>query len=294
MKKSRKTIKNILFAAFALLVLLSSLHSAVAQYTNQEKIPGAQPTDKFVVYMQQVINFGFAVIGILALFMLIIGAYQYLIAAGTGDVQGAKETIISALLGLVLGLCAYIILYKINPDLVNMRAITQISGGGGAANQPSVTGNVGNYPTAKSCQDSTLTSLATQSASGFATACRLLSFASAESGCNPRVGKNSSSSASTMFQITDGTAQDCGMQKGVSLEQDFKLAACVINQKYKGCENNSNPEYCMQKKYRGVDPLTQDPNWLARYNSVSSNCASMGLAFETEFSRRVAFLQKNR
>lgn len=103
---------------------------ALAQYTNQEKIPGAQPTQNFDQYLKDIINFGFATIGILALFMIVIGAYQYLMAAGNiGKVDSARETIGSALLGLILGLCAWIILYKINPDLVkmNLANISQIS-----------------------------------------------------------------------------------------------------------------------------------------------------------------------
>jgi len=45
-------------------------------------------------------------------------------------VDSAKETIGSALLGLILGLCAWIILYKINPDLVKMD-LSRIQGLGG-------------------------------------------------------------------------------------------------------------------------------------------------------------------
>jgi len=138
-KKNRAKTKNIFLAIAVLMILASSIFPALAQYQNQEKIPGAQPTDKFVQYVQQVINFGFAIIGILALFMLVIGAYQYLMGAGAGNVSGAKETIISALLGLILGLCGYVILSKINPDLVNFREITKIQGtesGPGATNGP--------------------------------------------------------------------------------------------------------------------------------------------------------------
>src|SRR4030042_2631429 len=126
MKKNKKIVKKIFFFAAILLIFFSTLHPIFAQYKNQEKIPGAPQRTEFIPYLQDIINFGFAVIGILALFMLIIGAYQYLMAAGNiGKVDSAKEPVASALLGLLLGLCAYIILNKINPDLVNMRAITQ-------------------------------------------------------------------------------------------------------------------------------------------------------------------------
>lgn len=127
--KNKNIIKNIFIASIIVVIFFYALQPAFAQYRNQEKIPGAEQTSDFPTYLKQVVNFGFAILGILALFMLIIGAYQYLMAAGNiGKVDAAKETIGSALLGLILGLCAWIILEKINPDLVNMRAITQISG----------------------------------------------------------------------------------------------------------------------------------------------------------------------
>jgi len=128
MKNKKNKIKTIFFVSVILLIFFSSFQPILAQYTNQEKIPGAQPTNDFITYLKSIINFGFAIVGILALFMLIIGAYQYLMAAGSGNAADAKETISSALLGLILGLCAWIILAKINPDLVNMNPITQIQG----------------------------------------------------------------------------------------------------------------------------------------------------------------------
>ena len=94
-------------------------------YQNQEVIPGSTgPTADFVVYLKQVIGFGYATIGILAMFMLSVGAYQYLMAAGNlAKVESAKETIGSALLGLVLGLMSFVILWTINPDIVSLRGI---------------------------------------------------------------------------------------------------------------------------------------------------------------------------
>jgi hypothetical protein len=127
--KTKNTIKTIFVASVILMTFFSFFHPVfAASYTNQEKIPGSEVTSDFITYLKSIINFGFAIIGILALFMLIIGAYQYLMAVGSGKAEGAKETIASALLGLVLGLTAWIILLKINPDLVAMREITKIAG----------------------------------------------------------------------------------------------------------------------------------------------------------------------
>ncbi|MDI6778048.1 MAG: pilin [Patescibacteria group bacterium] len=102
-------------------------------YFNQEKIPGAGQTGDFVEYIKQIIRFGFAAIGILALFMLSVGAYQYLMAAANlAKIESAKETISSALLGLVLGLTAFLILRTINPQLVNLQLSSSGGGTGGA------------------------------------------------------------------------------------------------------------------------------------------------------------------
>jgi cell wall-associated NlpC family hydrolase len=132
-KKSHKIKKKYRCSAFLLLFLLVGVtvfffalqpHGAFAQttYQSQEKIPGAggQATDA-ISYIKQIIGFGYAVIGILAMFMLCIGAYQYLMAAGNlSKAESAKNSISSALLGLLLGLMSWIILYAINPDLVTI------------------------------------------------------------------------------------------------------------------------------------------------------------------------------
>lgn len=135
MKKNKKK-KKLFLAVVVIIAFVFSWSFVLAQYANQEKIPtpsGSGQTTDFPTYLKMIIDFGFATIGILALFMIVIGAYQYLMAAGNiGKVDSAKETIGSALLGLILGLCAWIILYKINPDLVRMD-LSRISGLGSGA-----------------------------------------------------------------------------------------------------------------------------------------------------------------
>ena len=136
MKNKKKILALFILLGFTLSLLLSFTVFAAA-YQNQEKIPGYDQTDCFPDYMKQIINFGFATIGILAMFMLAIGAYQYLMSAGNiGSADSAKATIGSALGGLALGLCAYLLLNTINPDLVSMKDPSGLncnggSGGGG-------------------------------------------------------------------------------------------------------------------------------------------------------------------
>lgn len=153
----------LLFLLLASAFLFFSSHPssnvlAAGTYQNQEKIPGASgQTSDFIVYMKQIIGFGYATIGILAMFMLSVGAYQYLMAAGNlAKAESAKNTISSALLGLVLGLMSWVILYTINPDLVSMRGINlsglQINSPGGSA-APS--GETTPAPNAGLCVDGT-------------------------------------------------------------------------------------------------------------------------------------------
>jgi len=133
---SKKYFPLIILLTITILFVFLVFHTQ-AQYKNQEKIPGAQPTDKFDQYLKDIIGFGFAVIGILAMFMLCVGAYQYLMAAGNlAKVESAKETIASALLGLALGLCAWVILKTINPDLVKMELKSSSNTGGGTKPPP--------------------------------------------------------------------------------------------------------------------------------------------------------------
>ncbi|MFA5926095.1 MAG: hypothetical protein WC831_04125 [Parcubacteria group bacterium] len=142
-----------------------------SSYLNQEKIPGFGQTSDFPTYLKQIINFGFAVIGIMAMFMLMIGAYQYLMAAGNiAKEENAKTTVSSALSGLILGLIAYVLLQTINPDLVAFKldalkigssGTSNVSGtgsgGGGAGNTGKGTGSGKCEPVASGpCSESNL------------------------------------------------------------------------------------------------------------------------------------------
>lgn len=67
-------------------------------------------------------NFGIWTVGIAAFFMLIIGGFMYMTAAGnTSRAGNAKGVITDALLGIAVALLAYLILYVINPDLTKIK-----------------------------------------------------------------------------------------------------------------------------------------------------------------------------
>lgn len=122
--KNKKTILLALAIFFVSIFLLRPVFSAeVNLYSNQQMIPGAtERTCDISTYIQQIIGFGYATIGILTMFMLGIGAFQYIMSIGnTARMTSAKNTVNYAILGLVLGLLSWIILYTINPNLVKVQ-----------------------------------------------------------------------------------------------------------------------------------------------------------------------------
>ncbi len=115
--------------------------SALAQVkleTGLPNIPGGQlPVgQELPSYINYLFIFGLSLVAFLALGQMMLGGLTYILAAGNvANKVAAKETIQQALLGLGLLLVSYLLLYTINPDLVNLRnpnlTPTQFEGGGG-------------------------------------------------------------------------------------------------------------------------------------------------------------------
>ncbi len=220
MKNIRKKIFYIFFGATA---ILSGWSLALAQYQNQEKIPGAEPTTDFAQYLKDIINFGFATIGILALFMLVIGAYQYLMAAGNlGKVESAKETIGSAIFGLLLGLCAWVILYKINPDFIefDLSRISGLGTGSGTSLLSSKYGAVSISGTTKDriAQYDTIIKEAAQKYPNVSESLIWALIDQESSGIN---GQTSPKGAQGLMQLMPGTARDLGVSDSFDPRQNI-------------------------------------------------------------------------
>lgn len=135
----------IIFAAVSV-IFLCGAHEALAVeipgYTQLENLPGAEGKNKsFPEYVTAIYQIGLWVIGISAFFMLSVGGFMYLTSAGnTSSAGSAKGVIKDALIGLALGLSAWLIVNTINPDLTtfNVSGITTgtsspIPPGGGTA-----------------------------------------------------------------------------------------------------------------------------------------------------------------
>ncbi|MFZ1654450.1 MAG: pilin [Candidatus Moraniibacteriota bacterium] len=113
---------------------LSTVFGAnMGNYQLLEQIPGSSETvGRLDTYLRDIYIFAFWAVGIAVVFMLTIGGFMYLTSAGnTSRMESAKTVIFDAILGLVLALVAWLFLYVINPDLVNLNlravSITPIS-----------------------------------------------------------------------------------------------------------------------------------------------------------------------
>ncbi len=124
MKKNIFDEKNKIYAiiVFSFIIALGFFQSVSAQgYVPMEKLPGSPGAASFKDYVLAIYNFAIWTVGIAAFLMISIGGFWYFTAAGnTSKVTKAKEIIGDALLGVVVSMVAWLILYVINPDLVNV------------------------------------------------------------------------------------------------------------------------------------------------------------------------------
>lgn len=89
----------------------------------EQPLPEVEGTTitSFETYLNYVYQIALGIVGLAALIFIIIGGAMYVTAAGNvAQMTEAKNRIQSALLGLILALAAYLILYTINPDLVRL------------------------------------------------------------------------------------------------------------------------------------------------------------------------------
>jgi hypothetical protein len=130
-KKRKKTIYALFCLVLGLFFFLNTAApvSATApqtfNYTPMEQIPGYGAPSDFFDYVAVLYRFGIGAVGIAALIMLAIGGFMYITSAGNNaSMEKAKGVITDAIVGLLLAVSAYIILYTINPDLVKLKRPT--------------------------------------------------------------------------------------------------------------------------------------------------------------------------
>jgi len=111
---SVQTIKKSIYAAGAPATLLLT-NTVFAQSVNPDVEQGAQSvqgnlTGDLTATLSLVVNTLIFVIGLVAVIMLIVGGFRYVFSQGNEKaVQGAKDTILYAIIGIVVAVLAFAI-----------------------------------------------------------------------------------------------------------------------------------------------------------------------------------------
>ncbi|MFP4539749.1 MAG: hypothetical protein ACLFNN_02315 [Candidatus Paceibacterota bacterium] len=119
----KEKLMAILMASFISLIFLT-----IASVGVLEAYEPLQPLDSsvdygstsegdFTGYVQGLLNLLIGVAALLAIIFITIGGIQYITTDSITNKESGKETINNALLGLLLALVSWLILYTINPNL---------------------------------------------------------------------------------------------------------------------------------------------------------------------------------
>ncbi|HEU0051480.1 MAG TPA: pilin [Patescibacteria group bacterium] len=74
-------------------------------------------------YIAAVYRYAVGISVILAIIMVVYGGFRYLIGSAAGDVKKGRTIIVDAIAGMLITLCAYLILHIANPSTLNLDAI---------------------------------------------------------------------------------------------------------------------------------------------------------------------------
>ncbi len=154
----KKKIISIIFALFFNLLVIFPVFAAAGDYTPLVKIPGVSANAGLFSYLSGVYSFLISIVGILAMAVLVYGGMRYVTSAGNpASVEEAKDSINSALVGLLLALVSWLIFATINKDILVLKPV-------GVGLPTSAYGNAGKtfscaMPTGNGTPDATCTCL---------------------------------------------------------------------------------------------------------------------------------------
>jgi hypothetical protein len=93
-------------------------------FSGLENVDPSQGTVAIGQYIKAIYNYAIGVVGILAAIVLMFGGVLWLTAGGNPNrIENAKAWIGGSLTGLILALLSYLILYTLNPSLVNFQTM---------------------------------------------------------------------------------------------------------------------------------------------------------------------------
>ena len=84
---------------------------------------GANAADSFPAYAQAIFTTILSLLVVLSVLMIIWGGFSYIVSTIPSVKMGGKERVQGAIYGLLLALCAWLILNTINPDILNWQLL---------------------------------------------------------------------------------------------------------------------------------------------------------------------------
>lgn len=123
-----KTIPSITLLVFGtailcfFIMLFLPLNSQAAYQIEMglPNLPSGSAVQNPAQYIQYFFIFGLSLIGFLAVAALAVGGIMWMIGGSITSTEKAKNIIVGAVSGVVLLLCSYLLLYTIDPSLVNL------------------------------------------------------------------------------------------------------------------------------------------------------------------------------
>lgn len=119
MQKITKLIVRLMAGAYALMAIpVFAQQAQVAEF-----FPTVQPTvlpatADFGVLLTRIINYFLGLVGLIAVLMLVIGGIRYITSGGNEQtIEKAKQTILYAIIGIVIVVLAYAIVFTITNTL---------------------------------------------------------------------------------------------------------------------------------------------------------------------------------
>ncbi len=118
----RKTFSLIALPLFSFFSATAvALAAATDEFVPLAPIPGViQEGLGFQQFLSGAFTLGVIVAAFLAVIMIVVGGLEYMMSEAVTSKEDAKDRITSAVLGLLLILFSYILLYTINPDIITL------------------------------------------------------------------------------------------------------------------------------------------------------------------------------
>ncbi|OGG55192.1 hypothetical protein A3D62_02655 [Candidatus Kaiserbacteria bacterium RIFCSPHIGHO2_02_FULL_49_11] len=137
--KNSRVLHITLVALFCALLLVPIVAFAQQKgYVPLAPLPGVSNTTNLSDFLNAAFKLGLAVAGTLAVVMITIGGIEYMTLESISGKSDAKNKIWNAVIGLLIALLIWIILYTINPNLIRFDFGRNLGSSGGGRSTPTL------------------------------------------------------------------------------------------------------------------------------------------------------------